>query len=228
MTATLLLTRPEAQSREFLARCEALAGAPLAAVISPLAEPEATGMAIPAEGDLILTSGRAAEAAGLALAGRRAWCVGARTAALAAGFGAEAVDGGGDADALVARVLESAPAPLVHLRGQHVRGDVAGRLARAGRVVSEVQVYRSDDRPLSPAALDLLRSGRAVVAPVFSPRTAMLLVQGAPLTRAHAMAAISPAAAQPFRDGDARVEVAERPDADSLARLVLRLTGNLP
>ena len=128
--ATLLLTRPEPQSRDFLGRIEAQAGMSLPHLISPLAEIAATGAAVPATGTLMLTSGRGVEAAGAALRGRQVYCVGPATAARAREAGASVLAMAPDLDALIAVLLDRRPADLIHLRGTHTTGDPTARLQR--------------------------------------------------------------------------------------------------
>jgi uroporphyrinogen-III synthase len=226
---TLLLTRPEAQSRAFAARLAALAGRPLPHVIAPLFEVVPTGAGIPGQGVLALTSGRAVEnlPAGV-LKGRRVYCIGAVTAGLVRAAGAEALLAGDDGEALVARLMADRPGSVVLLRGDHVAGDPATRLIAAGIPVTEIRVYATRDLPLNDAALVLLAEGGAILAPVFSPRSADLLARAAAeaLPRL-TVAAISRAAAAPLA-GAARVVVSTRPDAEAMARLVLTLWPGLP
>jgi uroporphyrinogen-III synthase len=224
---TLLLTRPQAQSEEFLDRLTTALGHRPRALIAPLAAFVPTGAAIP-EGAAILTSGRAVEAAGPALAGRTAYCVGARTAALAQAAGAAAVSADGDAEALLALVLALRPRRAVHLRGAEATGDLAARLTAGGVPTADVILYRSVPVDPPPALAALLASGTPVLAPVFSPRSAARLaeVAGDAVGRV-TVVAISAAAAAPLA-GAARVAVADRPDAATMATLVLRLRADLP
>ena len=142
MLPTLLLTRPEPLSRAFLAACEAAANRSLPAVIAPLWNSRPTGAAIPGEGELIVTSGRAVEAAG-SLSGRLALCVGDRTAELARAAGAQAISAGGTQDDLLALILARSPAPLIYLRGDHPRGGLTELLRGTGRTVTEIRDLRN-------------------------------------------------------------------------------------
>lgn len=224
---TLLLTRPLAQSQAFLSDLSQALGAPPPAVISPLTETTPTGATIPAEGVLILTSGRAADAAGVALAGRLAYCVGDRTAEIARQAGATAISASGDAEALIARILADRPGPMVHLRGTYTATDIAARLAAQGIACKEVIVYRTDDLPLTGEARTLLSGTGPVLAPVFSPRSASLLAAAVGPTLARlTVAAIGPAAAAPL--AAANPAVADRPDGGAMLALTLRLWAGLP
>jgi uroporphyrinogen-III synthase len=165
--------------------------------------------------------------------GRRAWCVGDRTAAAARAAGFDAVSAGGDAAALAALIARSAPAgEVLHLSGRHQRGDLVARLASAGRAARRLAVYDQAARPLSTAARAALAGAAPVLAPLFSPRSAALFSDAvadgarAPLL----VAALSPAVAAAWAGpAHARLEVAERPDAEALlaamGRLVARRSG---
>lgn len=227
---TLLLTRPMAQSRSFLAACEAAAGRPLRAILSPLSEPTATGATIPAGPVLVFTSGRAVDAVitgpqSRLLGGRLAYCVGDQTAALATAAGATAVSARGTVEDLLTLILRDRPGPVLHLRAPHGRGDLMPRLRAAGLEAEELEVYRIDDRPPTTEALRLLQGDQPVVAPVFSPRNARALA-GLTILAPLEVLAISAAAAQPF-DTRCPVEIAARPDAAAMQDLVLRRLGNL-
>ena len=213
----LLLTRPEADSRRFAARVAALAGA-VRTVISPLLEIAPTGPPAPPAGVPVFTSAAAVPLAGPGR-GLPAWCVGPRTAAAARAAGWAPREGGGDADALVAAILGSGdPGPFVHLRGAHARGEVAGRLRAGGRATDDRVVYEQRAVPLSRDAVDVLRGGGPVVAPLFSPRSAALLVAGAGNPGAPPrVVAMSAAVAEVARAAGWPARVADRADAGAMA-----------
>ncbi len=217
----LLLTRPAADAGRFAQEVRARVGG-WRLVISPLIE------IVPLEGALpwgtvpVLTSAHAVPFAGPG-GGARAWCVGPRTAAAARAAGWDAVDGGGDADALVAAILASGEdGPFVHLRGAHARGGVAARLAAAGRAADERTVYDQRAMPLNAAAMAALAGPDPVVVPLFSPRTATLFVaragNPAGLPRVVAMSAAVAQAAARF----APATLAERPTSAAMADAVAR------
>ena len=223
MPPTLLLTRPLPQSQDFLAACEAAAGHPIPAVLAPLSEVLSLPAVLP-QGDLILTSGRSVEVLGR-LDGRRAWCVGDRTAELARRAGANAVSAGGNQDDLLALLLKHRPQPLVHPHGTHRRGGLREELAKGGLNVTELAVYQIRDLPLSKTAAQLLNGHDPVILPIFSPRSGAILAalqHSAPLS----IIAISSPAAAAFAVR-ARVDVAAFPDSAAMVRAVLRRVGNL-
>lgn len=231
---TLLLTRPAAQARRFAREAETRLGRFGQVIVSPLMEivpiepfPEVTDAA-----ELAFTSenGVAVAAPRLGGTGRRAWCVGDRTAeaARAAGFEAVSAGGdGGDAAALAALIGRARPArEILHLSGRHQRGDLAARLAGAGLPARRVPVYDQAARPLSEAARAALGGTSPVIAPLFSPRSAALLSEAvADGTRAPLLVAVlSPAVVSAWTGpAPGALEVADRPDAAALLAAMERL-----
>jgi uroporphyrinogen-III synthase len=227
--ATVLLTRPRGQSAGFAVQVRArLPGARV--VVAPLMEIVATG-SVPdlGPGDaVIFTSANAVAAAG-AGHGRRAYCVGTRTASAAEAAGFAATVAGPTAEALVAELVRLAPeGRLVHLHGLHTRGDVAARLAATGLTVEARSVYDQREVPPGPDFAEALAAPR-LVAPLFSPRSARLFAKaacraGVPRTpQPPRLVALSPAvrdALPPdWREG---VTVAAAPDASAILDEIAR------
>lgn len=214
---TILLTRPAAQSTRFAKGLDA------DVVISPLIAPVFPTVDLPT-GDwaaVILTSETGAEAAGR-MRDRLpdlAFCVGQRTAEVArkAGFATRSADG--DAEALLALILSTGIAPLLHLRGREARGDLAERLSAKGMRCDGVVVYAQEAQPLTAQAIDLLRGDKPVIVPLFSPRTAEILAVECRRIAATApliVIAMSAAVAEAARPLGAPTIVAAHPDADSM------------
>jgi uroporphyrinogen-III synthase len=226
-----LLTRPMAQSRCFAEQLRAGLGA-LDVVISPLMAPEFLPFELP-DHDLaavIFTSATAVDAvvrAGTApRLPRLAWCVGDRTAAVArdAGFNARSADG--DAEALIAAIrADPPPGPLLHLRGEEARGDIAPRLTAAGIATASCVLYRQVPQRLNQQALALLAQPRLVVLPLFSPRTARLCAEalaGIDLAAHLVTAALSPAVDAAAAGLSARQRLtAPQPNAKSLVETLV-------
>ncbi|MFD0982302.1 uroporphyrinogen-III synthase [Tropicimonas aquimaris] len=227
---TLLLTRPEAASFRFRDEAEARLGAFGAVVISPLMEivPVDFELPEPLPADWVFTSAHAIPeiAARIDARGRRAWCVGARTAQAAgnAGFGLCSVEP--DVTSLSARIRAARPDGLIlHAAGRHRRGDLVGELSAAGLQAQTVTVYDQLERPLSPEAQECLMTPGDVLAPLFSPRSARLLRQaaGGHVARLHAVA-ISQAAAEEWEAMPReRLEIARTPDADGVLEAMVSL-----
>jgi uroporphyrinogen-III synthase len=228
----MLLTRPAAQGDRFAADLLARFGTAVEPVTSPLMVPELLAPDWPEDtySCLILTSEAGVEGAvRLREAGRtlpvRAICVGDRTAAVARGSGFDAQSAQGDAEALIALILAGDEVgPFLHLRGKDARGDIAPRLSAKGRPTVAAVVYDQRAVPLTDAARRLLAGDRAVVVPLFSPRSVDLLVAQGPFTAPLRVAALSPAvAARAVGLGPERMVVAERPDAAAMMDAVASL-----
>ena len=223
---TLLLTRPETAARRFLADLELAAGRHLPALIAPLMRIDEMTPPPPetAPAALILTSEQGAlGAARMGYAGLPAWCVGPRTARVARAAGLIPRPGGGTAETLFAAILAARDdGPLLHLRGDHQRGDLVQRLRAAGRSAADLVVYAQSARPADAAVRGLLDGPGPVVAPVFSPRSGALLAAQAPVAAPLALVAISAAAARAAAPLGAAVTLAARPDAAGMIDATLR------
>lgn len=231
---TILLTRPLPQSQRFAAQLRARW--PEAGVlISPLMAADYRLPQWPQRDftALILASETGAEAArrisatGHSLP-RQVYCVGERTAAaaLAAGFQPRRV--GGDADALVKVILEDQPpGPLLFLRGQDSTGEVETRLISAGIETVSAIAYAQIQQPLSVEAQSLLQHAAPVILPVFSPRSARLLIAQCLANPPQAplwVAALSPAVAQAATElSPWHLQIATRPDAEAMLNAIAAL-----
>lgn len=217
----LILTRPAAAARRFRAE---LGDHGLRVIESPVLSIRSLGAPRP-PGDwagLILTSENgAAEALRMGFPpGTPVWAVGDRTGQAAKGLAVTAA--AGDAESLVALILsQRPPGPLLHVRGEHARGDIAARLTAAGIPTSEVIAYAQEARPLSPEALDALAGNDPVILPLFSPRSSVIILSQGPFAAPLHIAAISPAAAEPFRGQAASLAVAAEPGSAAMVAATL-------
>ena len=228
---TLLMTRPRAASERFVAELAPAERARLQVVYSPLLEIAFRPGPVDLAGleGVIFTSanGVAAARAARVPPALPAYCVGAVTAegACEAGWDVRAVEE--SADALIAALTaRRPPAPLLHLRGGHARGDIAGRLTAAGIETHERVLYEQRLAAPSSAARAALAGLNPVIAPLFSPRTARQFADTCAGTAPLYLAAISAAAAEPVENMGARaLIVAERPDAAAMAAAVETLAA---
>lgn len=224
----LLLTRPDPQGARFGGVLARAFGDRLAILPAPLMAPQdltpslPTGMAA-----VIFTSESAVHATARhpARAGlpTQAWCVGDRTAAVAAEAGFKARSAQGDAAALVRAILAAGQGgPLLHLRGADTRGDLAQTLTDAGLPTAEGVIYAQGALPLPQAALELLQQTAPVIVPLFSPRSAQILADQLPGAAAPLwLVALSPAvakAASALRP--ARLILAKTPDAPAMVAAI--------
>jgi uroporphyrinogen-III synthase len=224
----VLLTRPMAQSQNFAAALQARFGDRLRPILTPLMAPVFLTPVLPTGpfAGVIFTSATGVEAAKRLDLPRRAWCVGAETAARARAAGFEALSADGDAEALVAAILANPPpGRLLHLRGEEVRGDVTELLNSAGLETFSAVVYRQDPHPLTAEARAVLAAAGPVIVPLFSPRTGTLFRQALPwdLRADLRLATMSQAVADAVAGLPGTVIIARRPDADAMLDAVARL-----
>jgi uroporphyrinogen-III synthase len=217
----LLMTRPAFSSEGFLDRMPADLRAQFDPVIAPLLDicPVADRIDAGAARGIILTSANAVRVArdlGFAT-DLPCFCVGARTTQAARASGWHADTTAETAQQLIARLQHKRPeTPLLHLCGRHRRGQIAEHLTQAGLPTTEQPIY---DQRLLPIAPDILvrLSGRRVVAPLFSPRTARQFVEQVPDRRHIHAIALSDAVAEPLLSSDfASVSIAGTPDGSAM------------
>lgn len=216
---SILLTRPAARSESFARALRDRFGDDLNIVIAPVMRIESC------VGDAPFPDGHAAVFTSVsAVAAMRdhmpatatgAFCVGPATTQAARDAGWDAICAGQDADALVARLLRDRPArPLIHLHGEHARGRIAARLSAANVRCEERIIYRQIEEPLTVSAQNLLKTASPVIIPLFSPRSAALLLARLPgQTGTLWLATLSVAVTQAWGTGpQARLTQAETPD----------------
>lgn len=223
----VLLTRPARGAAGFAARLREALGE-VEILLSPLMQivPVAPGALPGPEDALIFTSAHAVEvfAALQPGMGRRAWCVGERTAEAAREAGFAATAGPGTAARLPEIICAERPVPpLWHMRGTHQRGDVAALLKALGHACRSEVIYDQPALPLDPAIAARLAAGEAMVAPLFSPRTAGLLAAAVKNLGANLrVVALSKAVA---REWPGNPPIAARPDAEAMLEAVRREVG---
>jgi len=170
-----------------------------------------------------------------ALLGLRVFAVGRRTAtaARAAGF-LDVTAAGGDVRELVqclrewARGEEAGRYPLLHLAGQDRSGDLAGDLARDGRIVHTAVVYRAvKAERFPPTVVAALAAGQIDGVLHFSRRSAEAYLDcaraAALLDQALAIAhfCLSHQIAEPLTAAGAKtIRIASRPEEAALIELI--------
>lgn len=230
---TILLTRPLEQSRRFSAELAAALG-PLDILISPLMQTEILDPALPLQAfSAVIFASETAVAAALSLScatqlSDRAFCVGPRTGQAARAGGFQAMVAEGDAQALIAMILASgATPPLLFLRGEDSTGQVAETLNPAGIETVSVVIYRQTACALTHDAAEHLLSAKPTILPLFSPRSARLMVEECRRIGAQSLisvAALSDSvadAAQPLATNG--LEIAQRKDSAAMVQAVAKL-----
>jgi len=230
MGPTILLTRPEAQSDALAETLRARGWTPLVApmlTFETLTPPPGFDAQVKSAAALAFTSANGVRAFAAASDHRDApvFAVGdaTRAAAREAGF-ADVRSAAGDAAALERLIIEARPAgPILHVRGEDARGDLAERLSAAGLSAGEAALYRMRAADALPEAVRAaLAAGAVSAAAFFSPRTAsafaeLTLAAGlTPLPHLRAIAISAAAAAGLAPLGLGRVIVAERPDGPAM------------
>ncbi len=154
-----------------------------------------------------------------------AYCVGPATTGTAKGAGWDAQMVGATAEELIATLLRLHPqSPLMHLRGEHSRGDVAERLTESGLTVFEQAIYQQNLLPLTDEAMAASIGDTPIIAPVFSPRTARQFADVWSGTAPLWLAAISEATADPLKSlGYTRLKVAKEPTPRKMRKAVKKL-----
>ncbi|WP_035249584.1 uroporphyrinogen-III synthase [Actibacterium atlanticum] len=226
MTPTLLLIRPTKGAQAFARECAAL-WPDLPIVRSPIMRIESHGAQVQPPGSVILSSASAVPQIAVPNGSRQiaAYCVGPRTAKAAHAAGIKVALTAPDADALIAEILCNPPnEPLLHLRGEHSRGDICQRLNKGGQPCTELVVYRQVSQALTDPARELLSGATPVILPLFSPRSAQLLSLES--THIHApmwIAALSSAVYEAWAGPADRVALAPTPDAQGMLKAILKL-----
>ncbi len=220
ITYDLILTRPAERSEDFAASLPAETVRHLRIHIAPVLAIRSLGTVpdlSPYRG-VIFSS---ASAVGLVTAppGLPAFCVGTRTTEAAAQAGFAALLSGETADDVVAALREAKPdAPLLHLHGQHTRGDIANRLSSAGIETKSASIYAQDEVALPARIVTLLKESAASVVPLFSPRSAMLFARqiGQPPKTLHLIALSAVVAEAIPDDWETPVYIADAPHAEAM------------
>jgi len=227
------MTRPQGAAERFVSSLPPDLRARLTPVYSPLVgiEPVATGIDFGDARGLIFTSANGVSvAAGLSQnRDLPCYCVGEATtrAAVKAEWRAECA--GSTSRALISTLSQSRPGgPLLHIRGVHSRGDIAAQLTALGCPTGEKVIYDQPLLPLSEEASRILAGPDAVIAPLFSPRSAR---QFANLVADHPplyIAALSQAVAEQVKGLIyKKLLVASQPNADTMMQLVEQLADTV-
>ena len=170
----LLMTRARAASQRFVSQLDADGMAGVDVLFSPLLDIVPTNIQpeIAGYNGVIFSSSN-----GVAFApegaGRRAYCVGERTAQKAKARGWQVDLFAQDAQKLTEKLRKMAPkGPLLHIAGAHRRGEIAEKLSAAGTPTKVHVAYTQPLLSLSDQAKKVLFGEVTVIVPLFSPRVA--------------------------------------------------------
>lgn len=174
-TKTLILTRPEASAKAFLADVQNASDQKVTIVSAPIMKiiPGSEWPDLSKIENLIITSSHAVRGR---LDGKNVFCVGVRTAAAAEAAGAKVVHCAPDADRLV-KWFHTQPQlrAALYLRGSHVATDMCDILNAMGFECSNAITYAQEALPLSSRAKHSIEGEQPAILPLFSPRSARLV-----------------------------------------------------
>lgn len=142
--------------------------------------------------------------------------------------GFNAVDGGGTAESLAQRIIAERPcAPCLYLRGEHISQDVSKSLNLAGIDTYEEVIYQQNVTPLTEEALELLSSGRRIILPIFSARSAELFFTNHAAKGPLDVIAMSRnVAAKVPKESMREIRVSQRPDTEAMIDEIAQLLGD--
>ncbi|MEM7088820.1 MAG: uroporphyrinogen-III synthase [Pseudomonadota bacterium] len=223
------MTRPRAAAERFVAQLPSRTRSRVTVLYSPILEIHPLSAQVDTTGvqGVIFSSANGVNAAvSLQLSqDLPAYCVGAATTDTAKTAGWKASMIGATAEELVAGLVQLRPrSPLLHLRGEHTRGNIAERLTEMGVTTLEQPIYQQLLLPLTSEAQIAASGARPVVAPIFSPRTARQFADIWSGTAPLWLAAISEATAEPLKSlGYRRLRIAKEPTPVKMRKAVKKL-----
>jgi uroporphyrinogen-III synthase len=228
MTPVLILTRPAPQAEAFAAEVATRWAGAVRIILSPLLQIVPVSITADLTGvkGVIFTSahGVAASLTADLPRGLTAWCVGEKTAQLAAEAGYDAVAGPSDGARLADKIISRRPpGPLVHLHGFHTRGSISEWLTNAGIGCIDVIAYDQIAQSLTDEAFDALHGNAPVILPLFSPRTATILDSQSPFSApVHLIVMSTAVQGAAAAIGVRSLTVAATPDADAMIAATLK------
>lgn len=228
--AGLLMTRPDLAARKFVAELpDWVPGGPV--VYSPLLDIHESDVEVDLTGikGVIFTSANGVRWARRLTSGGPAYCVGAATTRAAQAAGWQATQCGETAESLIQSLInDPVPGPLLHIRGQHARGDVAASLSRGGLPCTDVGVYEQHLLPLSDEGCSLLLAQRDVIVPLFSPRSARQFADTCPTACTPHLIALSLAVEKEINHMNFKSLITcNTPDADTMRAHIINLCKSL-
>jgi uroporphyrinogen-III synthase len=231
--ADLLMTRPYKAAQRFVAMLPETLTVGLQVIYSPLISVQPVGDDINLDsGEAVIftsSNGVSATASIPDCNDRVAYCLGQRTSLKAKEAGWQALMCGKTADDLVANLLQHRPSePLVHMRGQHSRGNIVERLTEAGLTCREKVVYDQTLLPLTVEATSALSISHDVIVPLFSPRTARQFADLCPAGSKIHVIAMSETVAMSIKTLKYKdLQICREPEAQSMLQLVHDVAAQL-
>ena len=221
----IILTRPKDGSDEFaLDLGRALPDAQI--VQHPLQQMsfrERPSIGVARYGSYVFTSAQGVDAAlRWNLPAKPCFCVGSKTAAAAGVIGGKVHDAKGTAQDLIhIMASEAVQGPALYISGTHISVDLVSSAAGVGVEIDRVIGYEQSAVDPDPALRALLSGGNPVILPLFSARSARLLLSvEQPRPNWHIIAISQKVAAIFDNSGVKMVDVASCPDGPSMKSAV--------
>jgi len=212
MTPVLIITRPAPDGARFAALVQEAVAVDV--ILAPLMEIVPVDADCVADEVIFTSTNGVAQAARLGLHSGRAWCVGDRTTAMAQAAGFDAVSAQGTVEDLLTMILAAGPTGnLAHVRGKEARGNLAARLRTSGVQCRDVIAYEQRAVALTQETKKRIEGAEPTIVPLFSPRTAGLLIEQVTIGTGTVILAMSPAVAKAVPCGDVHVIAAPTGEA---------------
>ena len=225
----ILITRPHAAATEFASQLKS-AQPDIKVAIHPLQEIEfvAKPHLIDAHfAAYVFTSTNAVDAAlKWQLPPRPCFVVGPKTAEAAQAISNDIHNAQGTADDLLQSLFAiDIKGPVLYVRGAHVSTDLKGRAeARGIEIHEKIGYIQQDIKPSADLLADLARGGNPVILPLFSARSAKLVLRAArPEKHWHVIAMSRKVASLIDPKTVKNLNVAIRPDGPSMQSAVLQV-----
>ena len=157
--------------------------------------------------------------------GKLCFAVGEKTAQAAEKIGFEALYSNGNYEDLVSMILSHPRSgKFLHVRGKYTRGDISRALSESGRPCEQLIAYHQKSVALTNQAKVSLKRDKPLILPIFSPRTARLLMKKIlPNSHFHIIAMSNNIAKICKENGYANITTSKKPSAKSMLEEVIKI-----
>lgn len=162
------------------------------------------------------------------LRNKKCFVVGENTRKIAASSGYEVLGSSSDQENLLKLIkLKKPTESMVHIRGKHTAGNLCGSLKNSGFSCFEITGYNQKPLKIKKQVFQKVMSGRPVILPIFSPRSAKLLLKELDLTGFHVVA-MSEVVSKELAGVDlAELIISKKPDLISMQEATLAILRRL-
>ena len=162
------------------------------------------------------------------LTNNRCFVVGKNTKKIAVSFGYEVLGFSKDQENLLKLIKSKKPTEsMVHIRGKHTVGNLCASLKKSEFICLEIIGYNQEPLKIKKQNLRKIQSGRPVILPIFSSRSAKLLRSNIDLTGFNVVA-ISEAVAQILTGVElGELVISKKPNLNSMQEATLAILRRL-